>query len=178
MPDFPDLRSLHEPVHPGLTRSLCGSYVEAAEVCLSRHHMPPTTEFRVACIGHHQNRTLSWSPPSATALRAYNNQDDATRDAAYIVAIAAVEAELDAVAIWRAETRTGADYYVGDREAEDLEGAYRLEVSGSDSGSHTDLRYRLNQKIEQARRGESNLPAYAAVVGFREARVLISELEP
>jgi hypothetical protein len=88
-----------------------------------------------------------------------------------------VEKELGLVALSRAETRTGADYYVGQPEARDLEEAFRLEVSGVDQGHAADLRKRLSQKEEQARRGNSCLPAYASVVGFREASVLVSRVE-
>ena len=44
MSDLESLRldGLHER-HPGLTQALGQSYVEAASVCLSRHHQPPVT---------------------------------------------------------------------------------------------------------------------------------------
>jgi len=78
------------------------------------------------------------------------------------------------VALSRAETRTGADYYVGRSGLSDLEEAFRLEVSGLDEGSLADVRRRLKTKEDQAARGDSFLPAYASVVGFREAAVLVS----
>jgi hypothetical protein len=78
------------------------------------------------------------------------------------------------VALSRADTRTGADYYVARPESADFEEAFRLEVSGVDAGSLADIRRRLRSKEEQAARGDSFLPAYASVVGFREAAVLVS----
>ena len=78
------------------------------------------------------------------------------------------------VALSRADTRTGADYYGARPESADFEEAFRLEVSGVDAGSLADIRRRLRSKEEQAARGDSFLPAYASVVGFREAAVLVS----
>jgi hypothetical protein len=177
MAKFPELRSLQDPRHPGISSGLCEALVEAAEVALARHHAPPVTEFAVSCGGSNCARTLEWREPTEAMLRAWNNRDDTTRDGAYIVAIAAVEAELGLVALLRAETRTGADYYVGDPASVDLERAFRLEVSGLDSGDSSAVRQRLNRKIRQALKGDSNLPAMASVVGFREAVVLVSDVE-
>jgi hypothetical protein len=174
---LPALRSLRDPRHPGITDALCEAMTEAAEVALARHHAPPATDFAVSCGGMDRKRQLGWKPPTEAMLRAWNNRDDTTRDGAYIVAIAAVEAEMGLVALMRAETRTGADYYVGHVGASDLEQALRLEVSGVDSGDLPTIRRRLTQKIEQTREGESNLPAISGVVGFREAVVLVSDVE-
>jgi hypothetical protein len=150
---------------------------EAAEVALARHHSPPATTFVVSCGEKGSERTLEWGLPTPAALRAWNNRDDTTRDGAYIVAIAAVEAEMGLVALMRAETRTGADYYVGEAGSSNVECALRLEVSGVDSGDIPTVRRRLKQKVQQTREGDSNLPAIAGVVGFREAVVLVSDIE-
>lgn len=174
---LPDLRSVREPRHPGISEGVCAAFSEAAEVALARHHEPPTTLFSVTCDGSVTARSLSWMAPTAVALRAWNNADDTTRDGAYILVIAAVEAELGMVALGRAETRTGADYYVGSLDTDDLESALRLEVSGVNAGSGRIIRTRLKQKITQARRGISNLPAMAGVVGFREAAILLKHVD-
>ena len=60
------------------------------------------------------------------------NADDATRDGAYSLSLAAIESTLNLVAISRAETRSGADYYVGAPDAVNLEDAFRLQISGTD----------------------------------------------
>jgi hypothetical protein len=93
------------------------------------------------------------------------------------VSIAAAEAELGLVAISRAETRTGADYYLSSPGAIDLEEAVRLEVSGNDRDGATVLKRRLREKCKQALDGESSLPAIASVVGFKETRILIRRVE-
>jgi hypothetical protein len=76
--------------------------------------------------------------------------------------------------VGRCETKTGADYYVLPKgsDYEDLEAAYRLEVSGTD-GTEAQVRYRLKQKRQQALDGKSSLPAFAAVVGFSAKLILL-----
>jgi hypothetical protein len=82
------------------------------------------------------------------------------------------------VAVRRAQTRTGADYYIApiDRDLEDLESHFRLEVSGTDLGK-SDVKRRLIMKLEQAKQGRSNLPALAAVVGFKVQLILIQTVD-
>jgi len=58
----------------------------------------------------------------------------------------------------------------------DLEASYRLEVSGTDEGNETTIFARLRQKLEQARKGSSNLPAIASVVGFAALRIASADL--
>lgn len=163
---LPELDRLHER-HPGLSQAVCRCYAEAACVCMSRHHIPPA-EIE---ISRNENtpvtRVLRWQPPSTTIGNAWKNADDATRDGAYSVSIATAESELSLVAISRAETRTGADYYLNSPGSTDLESAYRLEVSGLDRGGQSDISRRVREKIEQAQNGQSNLPAIVSVVGFK-----------
>src|SRR5437588_8023307 len=101
---LPALERLHER-HPGLTPAVGQSYAEAASICLSRHHQPPV-EFEVAQRpnGPAALRGVTWLPPGARELAAWANADDATRDGAYAVALAALEAELGLLAVSRAET--------------------------------------------------------------------------
>lgn len=90
--------------------------------------------------------------------------------------IAAVEAGRQLYAVRRAETGTGADYYIGPMDADlddDLENCFRLEVSGVDRGGEKEVRILLSEKVTQARKGKSSLPAIAGVVGFDANRVLI-----
>lgn len=175
--ELPELRSVRAPRHPGVSAAVCEALSEAAEVCLARHHTPPSTSFQVALSGEELVRSLTWSAPDETAQLSWRNQDDATRDGAYIISLAVVEHELGMVALSRADIRTGADYYIGRSSATDLEEAFRLEVSGVGYGGQVEIRRRLREKLEQASRGDSFLPAYASVVGFREATVLVSMVE-
>lgn len=169
---WPSLRQLYRR-HLGLSRSSCAAFAEAAGVCLSRHHSPPTTfeihSREIKIVG-----ALIWPLPDDRARRACNNADDATRDGAYSVGIAAIEMATGLNTIDRAETRTVADYYLARADDPSLERAYRLEIAGSDQGTTSMLKSRLRRKIEQAAEGESDLPAIALVVGFKERAVLFA----
>jgi hypothetical protein len=75
-------------------------------------------------------------------------------------------------------TRTGADYYVNLPGAggDDLETAIRLEVSGISDGNLILIESRLKQKLNQAAKGSSNLPALAVVVGFAHLKIVSADL--
>src|SRR5689334_10975022 len=88
---FPDLEKLHKR-HVGLTESVCLSFAEAARVCLSRHHVPPA-KVTIRNGLREAQRTLSWRAVGKRECKAWNNVDDATRDGAYSLSLAAVEAE-------------------------------------------------------------------------------------
>jgi hypothetical protein len=167
---------LHER-HPGLTPALAQSYVEAACVCLARHHQPPVV-FSVNNAGDKLDRTVDFLIPDERTKNANANEIDATEAGAYGLSLAAVESVVGMVAVRRAETKTGADWYIAPTGEllEDLESCVRLEVSGISAGTSSDVIRRLQEKIAQAGKGKSNLPAIAAVVGFKVLEVAISPL--
>jgi hypothetical protein len=121
----------------------------------------------------------SWVPPNAALSAAWANEIDTTEAGAYCMALAAVEECDGLVAVSRAETRTGADYYLAPvgEDTEDLETSHRLEVSGMNAGNEGALRGRLRQKQKQAKSGKSSLPAIAAVVCFETKHVLIDDVK-
>ena len=167
---------LHER-HPGLTASLGGAFAEAAAVCLDRHHESPV-EADVSSHTRTSRRLVEFVKPDSRVLNAWANDIDTTEWGAYGICLAAVEVEERLVAVRRAQTLTGADWYVapvGSNPA-DLENCFRLEVSGVDSGGQSVVKARLRQKIDQARRGASNLPAIASVVGFKELTIAIQKV--
>ena len=170
------LEALHER-HTGLTASLGGTFLEAASVCLSRHHDSPV-DMKVVCNGGASTQSVEFPKPDVRALNAWANDIDTTESGAYGVSLAAVEIEEKLVAVRRAETLTGADWYVAPIGAEpgDLENCFRLEVSGVDVGGQSVVDARLRQKIAQTRRGASNLPAIASVVGFKERAIAIQRV--
>jgi hypothetical protein len=161
--------------HKGLTPEVAEYYLQAARVCLHRHHIPPV-QFSITNGESKMEATTEWEAPDARVRAAWTNEIDATEAGAYACALAAVELSEGLYAIRRAETRTGADYYVGpiNHDFEDLEGCLRLEVSGTDAGTSSMIEHRLREKVEQAAKGNSNLPAMAGVVGF-QARLIILE---
>jgi hypothetical protein len=170
------LDALHER-HSGLTPALADSYTEAACVCLSRHHKPPVT-MSLTHGDKDEFRVVYFAVPDARMLNANANEIDATEAAAYAVSLAAVEAVAGLVAVRRAATLTGADWYIAPKgiSSDDLEDCIRLEVSGVNAGLSSDIKRRVRDKLAQARRGASNLPAIAAVVGFKALVIAIASL--
>ena len=154
-PDKPKLRlkALHER-HPGLTASLGGTFLEAASVCLNRHHGSPV-DMRVVCNGGISTQSVVFPKPDGRVLNAWANDIDTTESGAYGVSLAAVEIEERLVAVRRAETLTGADWYVAPigTDPGDLENCFRLEVSGVDVGGQSVVDARLRQKIRSSSEG-------------------------
>ena len=164
--------------HPGLTKPIADSYTEAARVCLDRHHHSPT-DFVLDQSGSRSPVTVEWEPPDARVRGAWANKTDATEAGAYACALAAVQLD-GRVAVRRAETMTGADYYIAPPGyfIDDLEGCLRLEVSGVDQGPESAVARRLRVKLVQAAAGRSNPPAVAGIVGFRARVILLADLQP
>lgn len=161
---------------------MAGDYAGAAAICLTRHHDGGEVEWSIDADDLQERRRATWDEPDVQARRAYANDDDATRDGAYCVALAASEDILSLIALRRSATRTGADWLlvpleseVGDDDALDLDrpDILRLEVSGIDSDDDSKLKRRIKEKLEQARSGDALFPAMACVVGFASATVLI-----
>lgn len=170
------LESMHER-HTGLTPALGSTFFEAASVCLSRHHDSPI-EVEIVCNGSNSTRMVEFQKPDTCVSNAWANEIDTTECGAYGVCLAAVEVEERLVAVKRAETLTGADWYIAPigTEPDDLEHCFRLEVSGIDAGDRSVVKARLRQKVDQTRRGASNLPAIATVVGFKEKAIVIQKV--
>lgn len=163
--------------HPALTPFVAGSYLEAARVCLGRHHTSPQ-EFIIENDNIQSITQVEWEVADGRVQAAWANTDDATRDGAYALAIATTDLVRGMVAVRRAETRTGADYYLAlsDQNSEDLENWFRLEVSGTDSNK-IEVKRRIRVKLEQAKQGESNLPALAAIIGFRVKLIVLQTVD-
>jgi len=177
LPSLPDLFRLHE--RNGLSENIVRDLADAATVCLQRHHVSPTRfELSNWATGDARSFELDWVPPNDRTLRSWANHDDATRDGAYALVLAAAEAFLGVVAIGRTQRRSGADWWVvpvGTRvdldQQLDYENATRLEVSGMDlCRGEAALLARLQDKTDQARRGGSGL-AIAGVAAFQIRRI-------
>src|SRR6516162_8232935 len=95
-------------IHPGISRGIALSYHEAIRVCLDRHHTSPK-DFEIDGEGDRCIAKVSWIEADEEIKRAWANNDDATEQGAYGVALAAIMASRNFVAVRRAETRTGAD---------------------------------------------------------------------
>jgi len=147
-------------------------------VCLDRHHVSPT-EFSVQKEDQSVSAMVVWDATDQRTRAAWANEIDTTEQGAYAMVLAAVELTHGMVALRRAETTTGADYYVGllETRTEDFESMYRLEIAGRDRASGRIVHATLLEKVEQARRGRSNLPAMAGVVGFLSRLIMLRMVE-
>jgi hypothetical protein len=185
MPDrpLPYLRfdSLHER-HYGVTAEVGASLTQAARVCLSRHHVPPTEVDVSDDGGEHNVYAVEWSPPSTRERAAHRNEQEATEDGACCLALSAAEEYLGLVALGRTAHGSGADYYLGrpgtdvnpDDMELDLEATLRLEVSGIDLGGRDEISRRVRSKKLQAGRGRSSLPALVGVVAFKLRQIVLA----
>ena len=63
--------------HWGLTPAIAANNAEAATVCLSRNHTPPTT-FTAEHKATSQMAQVDWLPLDGRTLRAWNNRTDTT----------------------------------------------------------------------------------------------------
>lgn len=165
--------------HTGLTLPIGDSFTEAARVCLDRHHVSPI-EISIDLSGELRECLARWEVTDSRTRSAWANEKVATEFGAYALALAAVELTQGMVAVRRADTPTGADYYIARPEAansEDMEDWLCLEVSGIDNGDVAVVKQRLRQKVEQAIKGKSNLPALAAVIGFRARLAMVKSVD-
>lgn len=170
------IRQMHER-HRALTVAIAGSYEEASAVCFDRHHQSPV-ELTLSDNGTETPADVHWMVPDDRTRDAWANSTDTTEAGAYGCVIAGVETLRGLLAVRRAETGTGADYYVGPAGSgvTDLEDCLRLEVSGVDQGDRREVMKRLVLKVQQARDGNSSLPALAGVIGFAEKLLVIQDV--
>jgi hypothetical protein len=163
--------------HPGLFPSLEETYKKSAAVILNKHHTSPQ-EFFLIDDDQESVTLVNWEVPDEKTKAALGNRDDAKRDGAYIISLAAVEMCRGLVALGRTDILSGADYYVAPvgSALNDLEDAYKLEVSGTER-SESGVRGVVLQKVEQAKNGNCNLPALAAVVGYTVKQIYIRTVE-
>jgi hypothetical protein len=160
--------------HYGLIQCIADGYEAAARVCLDRHHKSPI-EMQIGTKAGERAAVVQWNPADERTRCALNNITDTTEAGAYGFIIAAVELSEGMYAVRRAETGTGADYYVAPpgQGLDDLEGCFRLEISGTDRGNQSLVSRLLRTKVQQAKDGKSNLPALAGVIGFEVRSILI-----
>jgi hypothetical protein len=140
IPPLPSIALLHER-HSGLTEAVARYYAEGMAVCMARHHTSPRALRVLSEDGLSRDYLHAWMARSKRQIEVWANHDDATRDAAYGVVIAAAEAHLGLFVTGRAPIGSGADYLVSPRpynaefnDTVDFEESEttRLEVSGID----------------------------------------------
>lgn len=76
--------------HRGLTEAIAASCLEAARVCLDRHHVSPI-DFQIRNDAGSASARIEWDTPDDRCRGAWANAIDATEPGAYAYVIAAVE---------------------------------------------------------------------------------------
>ncbi len=170
--------------HPGVSPGFGLSLLEAASICLDRHHTPPTSISVRAEWAKENTYGVGWPVPTTAVRASYDDERPTTEAGAYCVTIAAAEVHLGLYVVKRLKQGTGADFLVvgppgsgvnpvdGQLDL-DQENVYRLEVSGINScEDDAPILRRLTEKINQTKRGSAFEPAIAGVVGFSTPRLI------
>lgn len=164
--------------HSGVPPGLSESYHEVARVCLQRHHVSPSRWIVEVWKASEGTYIVEWVEPTDAMRRGYANTDDATRDGAYTMALAAADQHLSLRTFLRSETRTGCDWYLVPADVDpegldlDSEGVVRLEVSGIDRDTRENLLGRASRKLAQLTAVASELDSVTGVVGFHSGTIL------
>lgn len=152
------------------------SFLEAAQFCLAMQGFTPPEEFQVQDEDESELIRVEWEPIGDDCKNSWRNDPKAIEEGACTLAIAAVELRRGLYA-WEIPPRgTHVDYYLAPQDAEDLEEAWRLEVSGTVC-NQAEVRKRLHQKIRQASKGKSSWPALACVVGFKVRMIMMQTIK-
>ena len=164
-------------VHPGISPGVAAALAEAARVCLDRHHEPPV-DVDIEDDQGVEMVSMTWTPTDERTKGAWANELDATRDGAYACTSAGLKQRTGLLTVQRAESESGADYFVAPAEtADDRTTWIRLEVSGVNHGNRAVIARRLREKLGQLRKASASQRGIAGVVGFRERVIRLSALD-
>ena len=166
--------------HPGLTQAIADHYLEAARICLDRHHQPPIN-FDVEYDGDHETVETDCQPTDQQVRNAWANEIEATEAGACACALAAAELAMGMVAVHRAEQGDGADYYIApnDQRRNDRAFWHRLEISGigADIDARGPIDQRVRDKLAQLAKGSDPRPGTAGIVAFKAKIIRLANEE-
>jgi hypothetical protein len=162
-----------------LTRAAGQALSEAAAVCLENQGHAIKVTIRVN--GEYTlTILLVRSDVDERMRRCYNDLQEATEAGACAVAILLMRKLGDFTIVERSAKGLGVDYWLGgDSRTETLpfKKVARMEVSGILSGSDSDIRARIAQKIRQVEHVVDKLPAYVVVVEHSRPEVWVTKYE-
>ena len=160
---------------PAITPAFGAALAEACAVCLTDQGHTQGVELKVNGEFTAVFK-LYWQEVTDQMLRCWNDSEYTTEQAAYGIAILAIQELTDYTVIERSRRGTGFDYWLGEKSQKNelpFQNAVRLEVSGirKDDGSRVKARVKL--KVEQVGSTDDTLPAYIVVVEFSNPLALI-----
>lgn len=150
---------------PGLSQPMGAAMAEAAAVCLDDcgHHTP----VRLIVDGDESRPyDLKWLPADDQARRTWADEEFATEQGAYAIAILVVRDIRGHTVLERSQKGTGFDYWMGEAGSMPFTAKTRLEVSGIRRGGSRTISARVNQKIRQISVSSGQLPGIVVVVEF------------
>lgn len=161
-----------------LTTPFCEFCQEAASVCLARHGHAQRTIVVVSGLDS-LGFELLWKPASPAAMDSHADREVASEYGAYAVAILLIQTLTGMVVLQRSVKGTGVDFWLGmpDRQRTlDPNNPFysahaRLEVSGLDKATPSQINTRLRLKIRQSMQSDhTGTDAYVIVVEFATPR--------
>jgi hypothetical protein len=151
---------------PAITPALGSTLVEAIAICLSEQNHPTGSMFLIE--GNFETAVeLQYPAITAQMRRCWNDDEYATEQAAYGIAILLLQHLTGLTVIERSRRGTGFDYWLGTAQANlPFQRMMRLEVSGIRAGSRRLINARVKLKQAQVKRFAHPLPATIVVVEF------------
>jgi hypothetical protein len=138
---------------------------EAAGVCLDdQGHAPGCLLTVEGCRDCHL--ALFFCSVDATRRATWNDQEEATEQGAYGVALLLLHEIEGQTVITRSRKGTGFDYWVGKNEGALFQQKARLEVSGIRRGGSAIVERRVRQKTQQAGPGRGGIQTYVAIIEY------------
>ena len=155
----------------GITPNFGACLSEAASVCLDERKHTSGTTLLVDGVKEVEFKIV-WSAVTSQMKRTWADDEVATENGAYGIAILILEQLTDLTVVKRSKKGTGFDYWLGFRDDEEplFQNKGSLEVSGIRNGSMSDIRSRTKQKIEQTNLSDDSLPTYISVVEYSKPR--------
>ena len=191
MPELLELNDLTAGNNPGITPEKGADLAQAGAVCLEAQGHAPGEHLTVR-YDYDNRYLLGWPPVTPQARRTWNDDSEATEDAAAGISVLLANRLIGQAVIARArksspQQPTGFDYWLGDDRIDDISDAERaatesladvladnnlvarsrLEVSGIRNANDSVIRARVRRKLRQMRPSDAlGLPGYAIIVEF------------
>ena len=136
---------------------------EAAAVCLDDCGHPTPVQL-IVDGDESRSYDLKWSPADDRSRRTWADEEFATEQGAYAIAILVVRDIRGHTVLARSRKGTGFDYWMGKAGSMPFTAKVRLEVSGIRRGISSTISARVNQKIRQISVSSGQLPGIVVVV--------------
>ena len=155
---------------PAITPSFGSALAEAGAICPSDqgHQSGIAITVQGNCSGVF---TLLYPEVTDQMRRCWNDQEYATEQAAYGIALILIQRLTDFTVVERSRKGTGFDYWLGsavEPGKQPFRKTARLEVSGIRQGSHQQIRTKVRLKGAQVKPTDTLAPAYLAVIEFSQ----------